>query len=580
MALSLGSLFVKLSADPSELVKGMDSAADKVAKFGNKLNEISGKLGALGVSLAAIGAGAIRLASQFDSQVKGATDNLSNSFAAVSVEVGRALLPVINLLTQAFATLAGYLRSVDPETKALVAGFAAATAGTLTLVAGVGKVVSAFTSLAPVISGALGPIVPAMLPVVAVVAAIALAVPLLWQAWKENFGNIQGFTTYVVDVIVEKWNAFKGYFSRTVSFLGSAWETLTGFLWSSWSVVMKGVASLAGSVAKAFGADWTMELDAFNETIDDIAKRGFGGLVEDAVDGATIVGKAWMEGASDIGRTLKDKVGGAIKGVFDEYGKGLDKLKALPGAVAGKTEKKKPQVMMMEEIIITGNLPTIADRIGEGMKAAGDSLIASMGEVGQLVSSFAQTMTATGDPLIALTKVFAELVMKTESFSKLMDNSLKLLGSIVNLLDKLFGWLFDLLGTVFDAISNAIDAVAEFIDPRPNQLEVPGGLKEIEILPPKQQTDILEPLTDAATEAAKALNKLNESITNVPAGFRLAAARFNATRPDVMSIQSGRGQPIEVSVNLDGRRFAKTVNLVNVRDYYINTGGLPPPTRP
>ena len=56
MALSLGSLFVKLSADPSELVKGMDSAADKVAKFGNKMNEISGKLGALGVSLAAIGA--------------------------------------------------------------------------------------------------------------------------------------------------------------------------------------------------------------------------------------------------------------------------------------------------------------------------------------------------------------------------------------------------------------------------------------------------------------------------------------------------------------------------------------------
>lgn len=580
MALSLGSLFVKLSADPSELVKGMDSAADKVAKFGNKMNEISGKLGALGVSLAAIGAGAIRLASQFDSQVKGATDNLSNSFAAVSVEVGRALLPVINLLAQAFAALAGYLRSVDPETKALVAGFAAAAAGTLTLVAGVGKVVSAFTSLAPVISGALGPIVPAILPIVAVVAAIALAVPLLWQAWKENFGNIQGFTTYVVDVIVEKWNAFKGYFSRTVSFLGSAWETLTGFLLRSWSVAMKAVARLAGSVAKAFGADWTMELDAFNETIDDIAKRGFGGLVEDAVDGATIVGKKWQEGATDIARSIKEKIGGAIKGIFSEYEKGLDKLKTPPGDVAGKTEKKKPKVMRMEEIIVIGNLPTIADRIGEGMKAASDSLIASMGEAGQLVSSFAQTIAATGDPLIALTKVFAELVMKTESFSKLMDSNLKLLGSIVNLLDKLFGWLLELQATVINAISSAIDAVAEFIDPRPNQLEVPGGLKEIEILPPKQQTDILEPLTDAATEAAKALNKLNESITNVPAGFRLAAARFNATRPDVMSIQSGRGQPIEVSVNLDGRRFAKTVNLVNVRDYYINTGGMPPPNRP
>ena len=50
MALSLGTLFVKLSADPSQLTKGMNDAADKVAKFGNKMNEVAGKLGDLGLS--------------------------------------------------------------------------------------------------------------------------------------------------------------------------------------------------------------------------------------------------------------------------------------------------------------------------------------------------------------------------------------------------------------------------------------------------------------------------------------------------------------------------------------------------
>lgn len=568
MALSLGTLFVKLSADPSQLTKGMGEAADKVAKFGNKMNEVAGKLGAVGVSLTAIGAGALRLAGQFDSQVKGATDELGNAFAHISVEIGRALLPVVQALTQAFAIVANWMKGLSPETKTLAAGFAATAAAVLTLTAGAAKVVSAFTALAPAISGALAPIVPVLLPILGVLAAVIAVVPLLWMAWKENWGNIQGYTGAVIDWIGEKWEAFKSFFGKSSSWIGEAWSKVTGFLWNVWASAMKKIAGAAASIAKVFGQDWSNELEAFNETIDDVASRGFGGLVDDATSSIKTVAFAWKEGAKDIGNTVKDYIGKAFEDVFSGAQTKLDKLE--------DSTKKMAKTIVFEPLEIRGKIRNNDDEnktanFGAALQMAMGIVISAMGQFGGVINTFIQAIQATGSPMMALAVVFVDLLTKTESFGRMTESLSKMLESIIGFLDRAFGWLFDAIAMVADGLTWLFDFIAS-LTPKPTATELKDGLLPVEVLPP------LAELGDAAGAAAESLSALNESITNVPAGFKVAAARFNAMAPDVYQFGAGVGGDINVSLTLDGREIHRSIIIRNARDSYVKRGGPKPPS--
>jgi hypothetical protein len=652
MALSLGTLFVKLNADPSQLTKGMNEAAEKVAKFGNKMNEVAGKLGAVGVSLTAIGAGAIRLASQFDSQVKTATDELGNSFNAIAVEIGRALVPTIQALSQALTVVANWFRSLSPETKQMVAGFAAVTAGTLTLTAGVAKVVSAFTSLAPLISGALAPVAGSILPIIAVIAAIVAIVPLLWQAWKNNWGNIQGFTGAVIDWIQEKWKSFKNFFGGAIEFIGKAWNNLTEFLWKSWATAMKTVAGWAAKVAKVFGADWTYELEAFNETIDDIANRGFKGLVEDAIEGGKMIAFEWKEGFSDIAGAIKDKVGGAIRGVLGEYGKGLEQMKKDAG---GGATKAPPKVIMMEEIQVVGQVEKVTQTWQDGVKVAGDNLLQGLGSLTEVMNA-AKAGFEAGGPWGALAGAATALLMKSNAFRVLVEAlngfvqevadqlgailapnfmllaavlkaftpiikvlmsvmagplflALKALGivtlSIVwalgvawNAIIEVVSWIFntigDALNLIWGGLGDGMKGIAASM--RAGMVDIKGVENDIRTLAnmsmdqggtlTQQGVKPIEILGEAAGDTARTLNELNESITNVPTGFKVAAARFNAS--DAVTSQAGltgTGQSsFFISVFIDGRQVSSSVNMNNAKMQQLVNGGFinrnPPPIPP
>lgn len=646
MALNLGTLFVKLSADPAGLSKGMNEAAEKVAKFGNKVNEISGKLGGLGVSLTALGAGALRLASQFDSNVKRATDDLSNSFNSIMVEIGRALIPVVQALSNALAIVANWMKSLSPETKQMVAGFAAVAAGSLTLTAGIGKLISVFTALAPVITGALGPIMPILLPIIGVIAAIVAIVPLLWYAWKQNFGNIQGYTGAVVDWISAKWKSFKDYFSGVIDVFGKAWSALSSFLWQEWARVMKLIGSAAAKVAKVFGQDWSNELDAFNQTIDDMASRGFQGLVDDAVEGAKVVAFAWKEGAADIGSSIKEYIGKALSGVFGDASKGLDKLKKLgeagaaPGAggtaptitldeveVVGKMpkqiEENAKQVSGMSDFItnqvmsVMGDLGTLFQVIEAGM-AAGGPWGALAGAIIYLVGRtkefqmFVQELMGILDVLstelgLMLAPLFKGLSIVLKALTPVISGFLKLLGGPLFYAFKHLGLMLAFVGILIAEVGNAFAAAFAFV------MEVTGNLlnsimkgsgdtvvalahytraqmiqtKELYKMAAELQgltlADFynreqmasfpgLGALGDAATQTASTLERLNDALTNVPAGFKVAAARFNATSPNLYL--ETRSQPLQVDLNLDGKTIYQSIIALDVRKNYVQDGRL------
>lgn len=585
MALSLGTLFVKLNADPSQLTKGMNEAADKVAKFGNKMNEISGKLGAVGVSLTALGAGALRLAGQFDANVKRATDDLGNSFNSIMVEIGRALIPVVQALSQALAVVANWMKSLSPETKQMVAGFAAVAAGSLTLTAGVGKLVGAFTSLAPVITGALTPIMPILLPVIGVIAAIVAVVPLLWQAWKSNFGNVQGYTGAVVDWITEKWASFKQYFAGAIEFIGNAWNNMTSFLWKTWASIMKKIASFASKVATVFGADWSNGLEAFNETIDDIASRGFSGLVDDAVSSAKIVAFAWKEGASDIASNIKSLIGGAFKNVFGDAKTGLDKLKSLGGGTptaAAMAPKPMAPTIVMEPIDVEGKIKKPVENVlasetktfGAAIQNAGQQVVGHLGELGNIIRAGMQGFEA-GGPWGALAAVGIELLAKTKNFTSSLGAALKLIEPIISILDFLLGPIFQALEWLFGKVTQFLNWVDEQIRGAAKDITL-IGTGTIEVLP-AEVPDAVDALGNAATQTATTLERLNAALTNVPAGFKTAAARFNAASPDIYNLGLGGMQDVEVNLNLDGRVIQKQMVTLNARGRYIAYGGMRPP---
>jgi hypothetical protein len=563
MALSLGTLFVKLSADPSQLTKGMNDAADKVAKFGNKMNEVAGKLGALGVSMTALGAGALRLAGQFDSQVKAATDGLGNAFAHISVEIGKALLPVVQALTAAFSAFAAYLRGLSPETKEFAAQIAAVAAISLTLVAGVAKVAAAFTSLAPAITGALSPIMPVLLPVIGVIAALIAIVPLLWQAWKSNFGNIQGFTGAVVDFVVDSWKRFKDYFSGTTTFIGNAWNKVSSFLWETWATVMKKIAGMASSVAKVFGVDWTNELSAFEETIDDMASRGFQGLVDDATDSIGKVAFQWKEGISDIGKNIKDVLGGAFKSVELGALAGIQK----PGTAGGAGGKAPREVMRMDPIEVVGKVTDqVSTDFQNGMRAVGQKMVNNLGELGGLIQSAVEGLGA-GGPIGALVAVAADLLMKTKSFRDLVEKLGEALGRIVELNDRLFGWVFDYFGKVIDKVLRDLDSfLSLFGIKRPKEAVFDGAIP----------VEVMDEFLNKVEDTSEAFDRLVGSLTNVPAGFRVALARFNSQN-DFLGNPIQNGGDIEVNVYIDGKKVHDQIMIRTARDWYVKTGGSMPP---
>jgi hypothetical protein len=645
MALSLGTLFVKLNADPSQLSKGMNEAADKVAKFGNKVNEISGKLGGLGVSLTALGAGALRLAGQFDANVKRATDDLSNSFNSIMVEIGRALIPVVQALSNALAIVANWMKSLSPETKQMVAGFAAVAAGSLTLTAGVGKLISVFTALAPVITGALGPIMPILLPIIGVIAAIVAIVPLLWYAWKENFGNVQGFTGAVVDFIADKWKAFKSYFGGVIDFIAKAWNRLVDFLFQAWATQMKAIASAAAGAAKLFGADWSNELSAFNETIDDMASRGFSGMVDDAKDGMAKIAFAWEAGAKDIGSNVKKYIGEAIKGVFGDMNTGLDKLKGLGGKPADGAKPKR-DVMVMDEIEVIGRVDEQIEENAKKVSGMSDfitnQVMSVMGDLGTLFQVIEAGMAA-GGPWGALAGAIIYLVGRTKEFqvfiqelmgiidvlstelglmlaplfkglsiilkalTPVISGFLKLLGGPLFYAFKHLGLMLAAVGIIIAEIGNAFasafsfmlqfagnllnsimkgsgDSVLALAEYTRSQMIATGelykmaaelqGLTLADFYNREQMASFpgIGALGDAASQTASTLERLNDALTNVPAGFKVAAARFNATSPNLYL--ETRSQPLQVDLNLDGKSIYQSIIALDVRKSYVQDGRL------
>lgn len=672
MALSLGTLFVKLNADPSQLTQGLSQAATKIEQFGNRLKQTSEKLTQLGVAMSAAGVGAVAVAAQFDSGVKSSLDELKSTTAAISVEIGRSFIPAMETLNQILTVFGNMLRQMDPNTKQMMASFVA-LGGVVLLAAGaISKIVAVAMQLAPLFADAIAPAIAAVsaafLPLLALLAAVIVLVPLIANEWTLFTTGMRANFRLASKAIFEAFESVKTYFFEVVNSIGQAWSRFTGELWSLFAKAMKKVGEYAGKVAAVFGLDWKYQLEAFNTTIDEMAADGFQPIVDMAksagekagaflgesiehaknmiMPGIDIIIQKWQGGFQKI----KDGAKSLFEGMFDKI--------SVPSLGAGKTgtaATKAPaaqtpaQTMTLEAIDVYGRVGKKAAEVTatwqDGVKLAGENLLQGLGTFSQILSAATQGMEA-GGPIGAAIGALTALVMQSASFkmaveslngfimmlADLLGNILspafnvigmvfKALTPIIQTLGKILGgplffalkgialvvlgvvwvvgqvynFIIEIVAWVFNAIGDALnfiwggagqgmkDAAAAMKSTMVDIAQVEKDMGEISRMTMDPATTAetgtkpIQTLGDAAKETADTLNELNASLTNIPAGFKIAAARFNAAAPAMYDFGlGGNMQQVEVNLNLDGKQIHNAIVIANARGQYIHRGGVVP----
>lgn len=673
MALSLGTLFVKLNADPSQLVKGLDQTASKIEQFGNRLKNTSEKLTQLGMAMSAAGVGAVAVAAQFDSGVKASLDELKATSAAISVELGRAFIPAMEKLNSVLTFFGNLLKNIDPDTKAAVATFVAMSGVVLLVAGGIAKLVAIGMQLAPLFATAIAPAIKAVsaafLPLLALLAAVLVFVPLIADEWTNFTTFMKNSWNKAMKSIASAWEGVKGWFFETVNAIGQAWSKFTGKLWELFAWAMKKVGKYTAKIAEQFGLDWSNGLEAFNATMDDMASQGFQPLVDMSKDAGVKIG-AFLGESIDYASNMivpgyqrladkivsgSEKIKNGIKGMFDGLFEGMDKplegLSLLTHGVEQPPKAREAETMTFEAIDVYGKVGKKAAETTAtweaGVKLAGDNLLQGLGSFTELMNA-AQAGFAAGGPWGAVAAVAAELLMKSQSFMTLVEQvngfiqivadqlgavlgpnfyilgavlkaiapvvkilmqvlggplflSLKALGLVVlgivwalgiawNAIIDVVSWIFntigDALNLIWGGLGDGMKGIAASM--RAGMVDIAGVENDMRTLANMSMdqggnldakgTKPIEVLGAAASETASTLNDLNASLTNIPAGFKIAAARFNATAPSIYDFGlGGNMQEVEVNLNLDGKQIHKAIVIANARGQYISRGGTPPP---
>lgn len=576
MALKLGTLYVDLTARTDGVAKGIADALKHVEKFTREVKKAANDAAQLGAGVAAIGLGALKLASDINGPAKAAMDDLHRSTQQLAVPLAQMLLPAVKALAADIRMLASHIAGMDPGVKAGIASAAkwAVELGGVALV--VGKVAGLISSLSGVLSGVFAAVAAAGVgPILGIVAALGLAaagVAALHAAYRTNFLGMG-------DATRRFWDFF-GSTSRTV--LDAVRSNL--LLW-------------VGKWLAAFGAI----LDAyanFQETIGnkgaaDFARRGARGINNFALDALQGSSQKIVTAALDLGKMAGTAFANEWKRIFDELGisKLWDRAKSMfsgAGALAA-VGPKGPLVsgamsqrgfgrgalsaagaggageLTEEQIAETGRgyaaaMARAADyfrqgegkvkvalaNIGAGLQVAGQIFLSKMGRVGEVINAAVQGFQA-GGLWGALIAAVASLLTMTDGFGKLLGYLEATLGEIIKIFEPLieaiaaFSNVMGPLKPILDLVGGALKIVGTII------LGVAIGVGEIwnwivdtlqldktwkidNEANKKALADIwaTDKHTAATAAATHELQKFTATLTNVPDGFKIGALSFAA----------------------------------------------------
>jgi len=326
--LKVGDVYVVVTAAVGEFTKSMRKIVSDVAATAGKVEQLGNKMGEIGAIVSVGLYGALAAAAVFDASVTERMERIRLVFQTVGAEIGNAVLPHLERLSDVLERALGWFQRLDPAVKSTMGSFlfwgtAAGLAG-----GAVGKVAGVVKQLA---ESFLAFVVPALAgagkAVVRLSSTVASGLPGLESSLKQ-------LTRGAEDVDGAFAKAFRNAAARVLA-LGAPLAAV--------ALVVAGVVMLAGTLYKAWNDSSTGMRDAFVamwRAVTDVAGRVAKSFQEVFAGLAAVVG-AWARGQLDtfasVVRGLARMAAPLARALrLDGVASALDGLKSLTGdAVLG-----------------------------------------------------------------------------------------------------------------------------------------------------------------------------------------------------------------------------------------------------
>lgn len=261
---ALGDVFGARTIGP--FIALMDAGVDVVGEFEKSLQQATGTTDGMAKELAGDTLGAFR---QFDSLISGLKLDIFFAIKPVVLELVKATSDWVTANRELIKTKAAEwiteIRDNLPQIWAWTVRIAKAVAAFLVLAAAVkvlttiftiiGWISTAWAFIAPILMGTVIPAIAAVsLPVLAIGAAIAALVALLWAFWPEISEFFSGIADWAVETFARLWTATKDVFAKISAFVVASFEFIVGVLAVVLSPIIEFHKALWGAVAAIFVA--------------------------------------------------------------------------------------------------------------------------------------------------------------------------------------------------------------------------------------------------------------------------------------------------------------------------------------
>lgn len=549
----------------------------------------------------------------------GAIAQFMNAINNLGEEIGKMVKgPVTDMkrdMMDAISRVTTLIKQLDPETKNMIGQFmlgATAAAGVATALLGIAAVVPAIVSGLALIAGAAWPIVAGTLLIVGALAGIILGIGLVKKAWDSDFGYIRSSITALVEFANKAWRWWVDNSVALVHWLVSKFD-------SAFGTDLAGMfADTSDSLASSMDDAWTKIKDGAEDTAAFVKDSLLEGLSAIGIDSAVIEkikkmvadfqkikvphggGPKGGKGAVPIETAAPgdkgEMVGPQLPGGLTDYARGEGQDVALAQAKKNQSDYLTAQAGQATNAAL--------DNIGEAGSIIASEFEGKMGKAGDAMSAAMKGFEA-GGPMGAAIAVIGQLITSTEAFAKIIsmfdeimqqlsDSLNPLIASVIPLIQIAFtalAPLLNLLGAALSFVASIISkvvsgiagvwnsilgAIASFLDKigkikvfgkhpfgklsewaddiRDSQISLGGFSDSLDALLAAQGEG-----ADSVDDMANAADKATAALSNIPSGYKIALARFNAM--DAQRMGGGSSYP---QARTDGA-LAQTTNIGTVQ---------------
>lgn len=368
-----------LNQKTNEFAESSEKASESASTLSQDLKKVGGDIASLGSSLTMLSAplialSALSLKNVFDlGNLEGATGSMAafsrsvntmvDNFKSLTVEIGTALMPVIQPLINAVTSVTTMFRRMDEETKLIIGSIGLVTAAVAPMLVVFGNLVKVIGVAGPLLSGmatTFGKMIAAINPLGVVIAGLVTTVvgltgvfmklreagvstsDALYEAFKLF---VTGFNNYITKYLAQGISVMLGMLSRFAGLFSEEMER----------AISNAAASVDG-FASGIEAQFEMQKESINQTLATVGSSA---------------GDAFTFGLS----TKASEAGEKIKSMFetqDVAGMDIGLAKALE-AENKKVDKPLTEIQKKAEMVqssITNHMTDAFMSISDGADSA------------------------------------------------------------------------------------------------------------------------------------------------------------------------------------------------------------------